>query len=118
MSFQECIKKHSSKDFIRWQAYLELEPNQFNPLHHYLAQIAASIEYMLSDGKRQIRVEDKLIKFRKKKMPRVSKRQKQRQQQNVAEMQKAAFMSQFGLASDGTYVGKPSQNPIQPKKES
>jgi len=66
MSVAEAQSKISSSEFVQWRFFLEDEPNQFSPLFYYLAQIAREVRMsrIFSSSKKQLRLEDFLIKFK------------------------------------------------------
>jgi len=66
--FQEVQGGTTSKEFSEvWIPFLEQEPNEFNSLHSYLAQIAAEIRdarNMWSKGRHKATtIDDMLLKF-------------------------------------------------------
>lgn len=72
MSLQRVMKETSSKDFVLWNAYLDDEHNEFNPLYFYLANIAREVAQASSNQSKhpkKIQLEHKLLKFERKKQP-------------------------------------------------
>lgn len=57
----------TSKEFARWKIYARLEPNVFNPLFYYFAELIAEVAKGHSKGKATKR-EHRLIKFVLKKV--------------------------------------------------
>lgn len=68
MSPQECKRKHTSREFLDWCAFLEWEVNSFHREDHYLAQIASEIRRGWVEPKKRKNVKDEqfLITFRQK----------------------------------------------------
>ena len=68
--FQEVQVGTTSREFAQiWIPYFEQEPNEFNPLHSYLAQIAAEVRdmrNMWAKGKHKpTTIEQMILKFEK-----------------------------------------------------
>ena len=59
----------SSTDFVDWMVYLNEEPNRFNPLFMYIAQLTAELRrsWVTSAYAKNTKTEDFLIKFVDKK---------------------------------------------------
>lgn len=63
MSLQRCQQETTSTEFMEWQAFLDMEPNMFNATHDYLAQIAAEVHRTRVRTPRNVKLEDKRLKF-------------------------------------------------------
>jgi len=60
----QLVKKQTtSSEFVNWVQYLNEEPNRFNPLYFYLAQIAAEVRRTIVKKPEKVKVEDFVIKF-------------------------------------------------------
>lgn len=57
------MRNTSSREFNMWKIFLEREPNDFNPLHYYLANIVAELDRVNSKHPERIKTEDKILKF-------------------------------------------------------
>ena len=59
----------SSTDFVDWMVYLNEEPNRFNPLFMYIAQLTAELRrsWVTSAYAKKTRTEDFIIEFVDKK---------------------------------------------------
>jgi hypothetical protein len=56
-------------EWIRWRAFMELEPNLFNPIHYYFAALTAEVARGHSKrGAKGTKMLDRLIKFVSKKI--------------------------------------------------
>jgi len=53
----------SSTEFLEWNAYLDREPNHFNALHFYLAQIAREVRMAAFGNKKAYSLKDFLLEF-------------------------------------------------------
>jgi len=62
-------KRTSSTDFVDWIVYLNEEPNRFNPLFMYIAQLTAELRrsWVTSAHAKKVKTEDFIIKFVDKK---------------------------------------------------
>lgn len=65
MGVQECKRKHTSTDFVKWKIFLERLPNAFNAEHHYLAQIAYVLAQVNAEKGKRFSIEQFLLKFQK-----------------------------------------------------
>jgi hypothetical protein len=68
MPVVEAQHRISSTEFVQWRHYLEDEPNHFNPLFYYLAQIAMEVRAsrMFSKSKKSLNLKQFMISFTKK----------------------------------------------------
>ena len=63
MPVQQVKQMTSSSDFINWMVYLEEEPNKFNALYFYLAQIAAEVRRSFIKHPDKVKTKNFIIKF-------------------------------------------------------
>ena len=98
MSVQDVQNKTTSREFLRWVKILEEEPNEFNVLHFYLAQIAAELrdlQKMQSKKKHKpTTVEEMLITFVSSTIP-------TEEEDELAEQQSTMMSKQFWLGGLG-----------------
>lgn len=73
MPVQQVKQMTSSSDFTNWMVYLEEEPNKFNALYFYLAQIAAEVRRSFIKHPDKVKTNDFMIKFVDKKSSNVKK---------------------------------------------
>lgn len=92
-------KMTTSKEFLRWQVILEREPNWFDPLHYYLANIVNTLRNInRKKGAKASKLESCLLKFQE------PKRRKPRKAKTVEEQiedQKKRWFRASGLNSKG-----------------
>jgi hypothetical protein len=62
-SVAEAQQRIGSSEFVEWKVFLADEPNHFNPLWYYLAQIAKEVRQAAMFNKRSYKVKDFLIEF-------------------------------------------------------
>jgi len=93
---QELQKKTTSSEYTEWMAFLrkmELEKaNQFNPLHFYLAQIAAEIKKGRVKNPGNVSIKEFLLKFKEAKKSETETKEKDSKQ---------FWLSSVGLLSNG-----------------
>ena len=66
MPIQQVKQMTSSSDFTNWMIYLNEEPNKFNALYMYLAQIAAEMRRSFVKHPKKVETKDFIIKFTSK----------------------------------------------------
>lgn len=92
MPIQQVKQMTSSTDYMNWMIYLNKEPNRFNPLYSYLAQIAAEIRRSFVKSPDKVETENFIIKF-------VDKKSKIKQK---AEQSKSSWLRWLGIKRDKT----------------
>ena len=88
MPVQQVKQMTSSSDFMNWMVYLEEEPNRFNALYFYLAQIAAEVRRSFVKHPDKVKTNDFIIKFTDKKSLNVKK----------AEQSKSTWLKWLGIS--------------------
>lgn len=63
MTVQECIDKHTYREYQMWMAYFEDEWKEPTLSDYYLMQIAQEVRRVLSKNPNAVKLEDFKIKF-------------------------------------------------------
>lgn len=67
MPLQQVKQMTSATEYIGWMIYLNEDPNKFNALYMYLAQIAAEVRRSFVKRPNKVEISDFVIKFVNKK---------------------------------------------------
>lgn len=112
---QVLKRQTTSKEFSNWKYYLQNLPNEFEPLHYYLAQIAMFV-VKTQNPKKKVALEDFILKFVPKKISKADPKD-----QPVSEEQKkrnrSFVLGMVGLKPDGTVNPDVKRRPVVPKRK-
>ena len=64
LPLQETMEKTTSKEFLEWIAFIEMERNEREKIDYYLALIATEVRRSYVKNPRSVNVEDMLLNFK------------------------------------------------------
>ena len=88
LPLQEAMEKTTSREFVEWIAYLEMERNEREKQDYYLALIATEMRRSYIKDPRSVQIEDLLLTFKTS-----SKRKEEETQVLTVEEEKEQRMS-------------------------
>lgn len=104
ISLQRCKREHTSREYLRWLAYLAKQDiEKFDRLEYYMAQIAMEVRASYAGKKKRFKLSDFLIKFTRKEkdISTLSGEELEKRKKEVLERSKAHWLGILGLDSSG-----------------
>lgn len=69
MPLEQCMREHTHRQFLVWDAWLEEQWNRPDRNDHYLMQIAVTIQRLLSKNPRSIKLGNFKLSFEREAAP-------------------------------------------------
>ncbi len=91
MTLKECIEKHTYREFLMWQEWLDSELSQPDKNSYYLMQIAAEVRHVLAKKGTKINLDDFRLKFSDPEQPSASSTK------TAAKLAKAKWKAMTGI---------------------